>query len=98
MMRNEVIELVALGPMPDEDGEEEAISAWENGLKMIQRPLTHDEAAALAKCFPPDLGYGMGWSLLHLVESAPDWSSIAHTINTEEWRNRALKRIANAQE
>ena len=97
-MRSVVSDLVALGPMPDEDAEEEAINKWCNGLKAIQRPLDDEEAAALAKCFPPDLGYGVGWKLLHLLETAPGWSSVAESINDEEWRSRALGAIANARE
>ncbi len=97
-MRHAVSNLVALGPMPDEDAGEEAINRWWSGLKAIQRPLDDEEAAALAKCFPPDLGYGVGWTLLHLLETAHGWSSIAETINDEEWRSRALGAIANAQE
>lgn len=96
-MRRVVSDLVALGPMPDENAEADTIDAWSDLLDSIQDPLSNEEAAALARCFPPDLGYGVGWTLLHLVETAPDWSSIANTINTEEWRSRALRRIANAR-
>lgn len=96
-MRRAVSDLVALGPMPNEDAEDEAINKWWEGLKAIQGPLNDEEAAALAKCFPSGLGYGVGWTLLHLVETAPGWSTIAETINDEEWRGRALKAIANAR-
>lgn len=90
--------LLALGRMPDEDAEEEDIDEWADKLKAIQAPLSNDEAEALAQYFPPDMGYGVGFSMLHLLETAPGWTdALAATINDEEWRVRARNRIANAK-
>ena len=55
-MRRVVSDLVALGPMPDENAEADTIDAWSDLLDSIQDPLSNEEAAALARCFPPDLG------------------------------------------
>jgi len=96
-MRPEVQRLVALGPMPDEDAEPEAIDRWADGLKAIPPPISDAEAALLARCFPPDMGYGVGHRLLHLLETAPGWNiALAETINDEEWRASALSAIRNA--
>lgn len=97
LIRQVVGDLVALGRMPDEDAEEEAIERWANTLKAIPPPLTDHEAVELAKCFPPDMGYGLGFSLLHLLETAPGWAdALAGSINDREWRERAQRRIRNA--
>lgn len=97
MIRPAVAQLVEFGTMPGEDADEEAIERWANALKAIQAPVSDVEAAALAKCFPPDLGYGVGFSLLHLIETAPGWrDELAATISDEEWRDRARNRLANA--
>lgn len=97
MIRAEVVNLVALGRMPDEDADEADIDRWADGLKLVIPPVTDDEAGLLAKCFPPDMGYGVGYSLLHVVATAPNWDDIANTINDDEWRERALTHIANTK-
>ena len=95
-IRQEVQDLISLGQMPNEDAEEEDIERWLNMFRRIVKPATDNEARALAQCFPPDMGYGVGWSLLHLVETTPGWvRAIAETINDADWREEALARLAN---
>ena len=48
-MRHAVSNLVALGPLPDEDAGEEAINRWWSGLKAIQRPLDPNQALATTR-------------------------------------------------
>ena len=36
-----------------------------------RRPVTDDEAALLIRCFGPDDCFGLAWTLLHLIETAP---------------------------
>ncbi|MYY81512.1 hypothetical protein GT044_09620 [Streptomyces sp. SID335] len=62
---------VADGPLPDWDATEEEIDRRERRLAAISHPVTHEEAAALATCFGPDDCYGLAWTLLHLIETAP---------------------------
>ncbi|MFI7316760.1 hypothetical protein [Streptomyces venezuelae] len=70
-MRPEVQSFVADGPLPDWDATEEEIDRRERRLAAISRPVTREEAAALATCFGPDDCYGVAWTLLHLIETAP---------------------------
>ncbi|WP_266616987.1 hypothetical protein [Streptomyces sp. NBC_00047] len=70
-MRPEVQTFVANGPLPDWDASEEEIDWRERQLTAISRPVTPEEAAALATCFGPDDCYGVAWTLVHLIETAP---------------------------
>ncbi|MFD5633415.1 hypothetical protein ACFWJM_04590 [Streptomyces sp. NPDC127077] len=63
-MRPEVQLFVADGPLPDWDGSEEEIDRRCQQLEEIPRPVTAEEAAALAACFGPDDCYGVAWTLL----------------------------------
>lgn len=72
-MRQEVREFVALGPLPDEQADEQVIQRYEDLLGRIQAPVTDEEARALVTAFGPDDCYGLAWTLLHLIESAPRW-------------------------
>ncbi|WP_405787479.1 hypothetical protein OG753_06135 [Streptomyces sp. NBC_00029] len=70
-MRPEVQTFVADGPLPGGDASEEEIDRRERQLRTISRPVTSEEAAALATCFGPDDCYGVAWTLVHLIETAP---------------------------
>lgn len=71
MLRHEIDELVALGPMPGSQADGSAISTFENALEKIAPPLTNEEAVALTTSFGPDDCFGLAWSLVHLIETAP---------------------------
>lgn len=74
-VRKEVAEFVAMGPLPaenDPDSDEHDLSRRQSALEAIQRPVTEDEAVALIGCFGPDGCFGLAWTLLHLIETAPD--------------------------
>ncbi|MFF8414572.1 hypothetical protein [Streptomyces omiyaensis] len=70
-MRTDVRTFVDEGALPDQEADEEEIARRERQLLAIARPVTAEEAAALAGCFGPDDCYGLAWSLVHLVETAP---------------------------
>lgn len=93
-MREAIERLARLGPIPGESDDEAAIEEWEALLLGLSKPVTDAEAEALVKIFPPDSAYGLGFTLLHLVESAPSWSPlIAERIDEGEWRDTAMKRL-----
>jgi hypothetical protein len=69
--RETVAAFVELGPLPDSAAPEEQIALHEELLKKIEAPVTDEEAALLLSCFGPDDCYGLAWTLLHLIESAP---------------------------
>ncbi|MFG2417113.1 hypothetical protein [Streptomyces goshikiensis] len=70
-MRPEVQTFVADGPLPDWDASEEDVDRRDRQLTAISRPVTPEEAAVLATCFGPDDCYGVAWTLVHLIETAP---------------------------
>jgi hypothetical protein len=73
-MRDSVAKLVALGPLPAADAAEDSqLKEYEELLERISPPVTDQEARALARLFGPDDCYGLAWTLLHLVETAPGW-------------------------
>ncbi|MFI5532950.1 hypothetical protein ACIA8O_30880 [Kitasatospora sp. NPDC051853] len=77
MIRPEVTAFVALGRLPAEDDDrpdevvEAAIDRAVDLLERIAHPVTDEEAHALAECFGEDLCFGVAWTLLHTIETAP---------------------------
>ena len=97
-MRQEVRDLVKMGPLPDEDATEERISEYERLLHCISRPLSDEEATALIGLFGPDDCYGLAWTLLHLIETAPSWP-IEECLQDEDnqWIRRLRTGVENAR-
>ncbi|MBM2620998.1 hypothetical protein JIG36_36410 [Actinoplanes sp. LDG1-06] len=75
MIRDEVRDFVRLGPLTSEldDSEEgdEAFEEMERALHAIEKPVTDEEARLLLGSFGEDASFGLAWTLLHLIESAP---------------------------
>jgi hypothetical protein len=74
-MRPEVRNLLRIGPLPSSTSEIPVIQEWEDALEKITFPLSDEEAGELVALFPAceDECFGLAWTLLHLVESAPNW-------------------------
>ncbi len=78
MVRKAVEELLKLGPPPSE---QEVIGAklislveeYERLISEIEEPVTDEEAKALVGLFGQDNFFGMNWTLVHLIETAPNW-------------------------
>ena len=89
-MRKEVQELVNMGPLPDcGTVAEEQLKMYESLLSRVTPPVSNDEARNLVCLFGPDDCYGLAWTLLHLIESAPGWplhDCLKDTSN--EWTKR----------
>lgn len=74
-MRQAVIELLKLGPLPsEEEAEVEQLKVYRKYFDMLTMSVTDEEAATLVTLFGPDTCFGGAWKLLHLIESAPNWS------------------------
>ena len=73
-MRTEVEELAALGIFPSENKPNlDHIKRIENLLSAILPPVSDQEAVELVKLFGKDSCFGLAWTLLHLIETAPSW-------------------------
>lgn len=75
MIRDEVLDFARLGPLTSEldnseDGDE-AFDEMERALHAIEKPVTVEEARLLLESFGEDNSFGLAWTLLHLIESAP---------------------------
>lgn len=108
MIRNEVRDFVALGPLPDSSADVEVIETHGQALEKISRPISNDEARALFVCFGPDDCFGLAWSLVHLIETAPDWpldlmpepfieSASESATDDWEWHKLLWIRVANGR-
>lgn len=73
-MRPEIKRLMLIGRLPAEaEGASQRLEQIDGLLRALKKPVTDDEARALAKLFGTDDCFGLAWSLVHLVESAPGW-------------------------
>lgn len=96
-MRPEIEHLVHIGRLPSEHAVSvEPVREVEVALLAITKPVSNEEARALVNLFGPDNFYGLAWTILHLVESAPDWPlADCLTDLSNEWvallRERAVR-------
>ena len=73
-MREPIQKLATMGPLPASDSaKDEELQAYENLLKAVSAPVSDEEARILGQLFGPDDCYGLSWTLLHLIETAPGW-------------------------
>ena len=74
-MRTQVQVLLGKGHLPNSKSDISIIQDWQQALEKIKPPLSDEEAIALTRLFPNDQDecYGLAWTLVHLVESAPSW-------------------------
>ena len=97
-MRACVIELVELGRLPEEAyATAPELDAFEAAIKAIGLPISDAEAVALLPVFPSGEGscFGLAWSLLHVVETAPGWPCQAAQLNrSNPWIYSMLQRAA----
>ena len=92
MLRSEVADFVRLGPLPDSEASEERIALHQVLLQASRKPVTNEEAEALIHSFGPDDCYGLGWTLLHIIESAPKVPAISpQALANSEWLQMVWK-------
>src|ERR1041384_8115137 len=71
-IRKAVEEFLKLGRLPESGvATEQDVDNRYAALLAITSPVTDEEAAALSEAFGPDECFGVAWSLLHLIETAP---------------------------
>jgi hypothetical protein len=97
VVRTEVLDFVALGPLPSEEGDASAFAEHQGCLERIERPISDEEAVLLVRMFGPDDCYGAAWTLLHLIESAPS-SPLKQrpSSSDDEWLTRLWDRAHRA--
>ncbi len=91
-IRNEVREFLQLGRLPDESSDEQVVSNFEVALNRIEAPLSTEEARLLIKMFGADGCFGLAWTLLHLVETAPESIESQPPATANEWERLIWER------
>ena len=83
-------ELIMIGPLPTSEASIAEIQRWQELLEQITRPLTDDEAIALADLFPDqdDSCFGLAWTMIHLIETAPHRPIQCNGNSTNPWIGR----------
>ena len=99
MIREEVRALQAMGAFPNEDDvTPERVDEYDALLESITPPVSDEEAAILVGLFGPDSLYGVAWSVVHLVETAPGWHNrTALSEAHPEWRETLEQRLRNSK-
>lgn len=95
MIRSEVSELAKMGAFPSSKCVDLVLIKRQQGiLERITPPISDAEARELVKLFGPDDYYGLAWTVLHLVEGAPNWPlADCLTNRSNEWIDRLKERV-----
>jgi len=73
-MRQPIQDIAKLGPLPNSASANiSKLESFQKLLTQIEQPVTDDEARLLSKLFGPDECFGLAWTLLHIIETAPGW-------------------------
>lgn len=105
-MQNAILELRALGRMPDtieENPTAEIVGKFDRLLGEVKPPLTQEEVAVLIDLFPKSTMYEVEWTLLHLVEtclrearlSSSAYRQFVARCPSDEWRETMQIRLDN---
>ena len=106
-MRPSVAAVIDLGRLPAESVDDlELWQRFEQTLGALPERCLDEEALALVDCFPEteESDYGMAWTLLHFIETAPSWPIPAAFHDRSPWvvllRRRAAhgRRLAKLEE
>lgn len=93
-VRDSVRAFLEKGPLPSErDASDEELDEFQTLIERIPQPVTPEEAQLLAGAFGDDNCYGLAWTLLHLIETAPVQPTIAEpAASANEWLARLVER------
>lgn len=96
-MQSAISSLLEMGPLPDpDDASPDVLQKFQGLLTEIHQPITDEEALQLAKLLGPDDCFGLAWTLVHIIETAPGWplKEAISSLN-EDWRNILNDRCGN---
>lgn len=98
MIRKKVQEFVDAGSLPPEDASVAEIEETQRLLEAIPHPVSDEEAQLLTLAFGNDNCYGLAWTLLHLIETAPSAKFTTYTSNIHNlWVKRLNSRLESYQ-
>jgi hypothetical protein len=96
-MQSAVEELMRLGPLPGSTKADVAqLEKIQSALEKVKQPISDDDARALVRLFGPDDCFGLAWTLLHLIETAPNWPLMDCLVGSDNgWVDHLRMRIEN---
>jgi hypothetical protein len=85
-IRPAVVDLVKAGPFPSEEATVAEVEETQRLLARVTAPVSDEEARMLVMAFGPDDCFGLAWTLLHLIETAPGAVTVDYSGNADnEW-------------
>lgn len=97
-VRQSINELSKLGRFPADNEEisNEKMSEYVSLIRGIKPPVTNEESIILCGLLGEDDFYGAAWTVLHLLETAPQWP-IEEGIQeaSPSWQEILRQRVAN---
>jgi hypothetical protein len=97
-IRQAVADFLAAGPLPDENQPVETVQRAQDLLEQIESPVTDEEAMALLAGFGPDDSFGLAWTLLNVIETAPGAQTAEYPADTgNPWVELLRRRVENAR-
>lgn len=98
-IRQEVRDLAHVGRLPSESATVEEVERAQRLLESVTAPVSDDEAQLLISLFGPDNCFGLSWTLLHLIETAPSALAADYSTNADNgWVQLMMKRQIVAAE
>ena len=96
-MQNAIIELKKLGSLPSSENPElDMLTKYQELITSINPPIDNEETIVLLDLFGSDDCFGLAWTLVHLIETAPDWPLYERLTNMDnEWIVRLKTRASN---
>jgi len=94
-MQSSILILKKFGPLPkSENATAELLDKYQEVFEKISLPITNDEALVLAEIFGDDDCFDMAWTILHLIETAPNWPlENALQLMNKKWASVCRSRI-----
>jgi hypothetical protein len=98
-VRPEIARVTALAPLPDEeDCPDDLIMEMDAAFRAMPMQVTNEEALALLDVLAtpdPSSFYSAMWTIVHAVESAPDWPRPQLWPRVGPWLERLRVRARN---
>jgi hypothetical protein len=92
-VRSEFKDLLSLGQLPGADAlTEQEVESYAASLRHLPDAPTAAEAAALVGLLPPDetTAFGLAWTLVHSIESSPEWP-VWDVLTDDGWWRSVLR-------
>ncbi len=97
-IRPEVSAFLALAPLPaSKQADPLHLERLTELLLQIRPPVSRQEARLLVAAFGPDECFGLAWTLVHLIESAPGGAPLENLADSpNEWTSLLRERRLRA--